>query len=62
MKLLRFTDSVVAAAINTYANRLNRKLEQAKKEYWHKHYHNAFGTPENYAKTMDRITGENKDG
>lgn len=62
MKILRLADSAIAAAIEAYAKRLNRKLEQAKKEYWREHYHNAFGTPENYAKTMDRITGENKDG
>ena len=62
MKILKLADSAVSLAINAYAKRLNRKLEQAKKEYWREHYHNAFGTPENYAKTMSRITGENKDG
>ncbi|MFK3999859.1 hypothetical protein ACI2I3_00730 [Psychrobacter namhaensis] len=62
MKILRLADSAIAAAINIYAKRLNRNIEQAKKEYWRKHYHDCFGTPENYAKTMDRITGENKDG
>lgn len=62
MKILKIADSAVSLVINAYAKRLNRKLEQAKKEYWREHYHNAFGTPENYAKTMNRITGENKDG
>lgn len=62
MKILKLADSAVSLAINAYAKRLNRKLEQAKKEYWREHYHNAFGTPENYAKTMNRITGDNKDG
>ena len=62
MKILKIAESVVVAAIEVYAKRLNRKLEQAKKEYWREHYHNAFGTPENYAKTMGKITGENKDG
>lgn len=62
MRVLRLIDSVIATAINAYAKRLNRKLEQAKKEYWREHYHNAFGTPENYARTMNRIAGENKDG
>lgn len=62
MKILKFVDSAVSLVINAYVKRLNRKLEQAKKEYWREHYHNAFGTPENYARTMNRITGENKDG
>ena len=62
MKILRLIDSVIATAINAYAKRLKRKLEQAEKEHWREHYHNAFGTPENYARTMDRITGENKGG
>lgn len=61
MKILKFVDSAVSLVINAYVKRLNRKLEQAKKEYWREHYHNAFGTPENYARTMNRITGENKD-
>ena len=62
MKMLRLAESVVVAAIEGYSKRLNSKLEQAEKEYWREHYHNAFGTPENYAKTMDRITSENKGG
>lgn len=62
MKILRLAESAIVVAIEAYTKRLNRKLEQAKKEYWREHYNNAFGTPENYAKTMSRITGENKDG
>jgi len=62
MKILKIAESVVVVAIEAYAKRLNRNLEQAKKEYWRKHYHDCFGTPENYAKTMSKITGENKDG
>lgn len=61
MKILKLVDSAVSLVINAYVKRLDRKLEQAKKEYWREHYHNAFGTPENYARTMNRITGEKKD-
>lgn len=62
MKILRLAESVIVAAINICAKRQHKKLEQAKREYWLNHYNNAFGTPENYAKTMGKITAENKDG